>query len=157
MTKLVIPVVCLFGVVDINNMGEMLMNWLSVRVPLSRYDIDSLEKELSITLPEDYKSEIGPINGGALRNAYIKSPELGEVSYSRNVSLHRGAKTGIFDLIGIFNDDSIKLFPFASVGNGDYFCFDLVSNTVVLYLHEIQATRYVCDTFSQLLCTLTSE
>lgn len=133
------------------------MNWLSVRVPLSRYDIDSLEKELSITLPEDYKSEIGPINGGALRDAYIKLPKLGKVSYSRNVSLHRDTKAGIYDLVGIFNGDSIKLFPFASVGNGDYFCFDLAEKNVVLYMHEIQSIQYVCETFTELMNRIISE
>ena len=130
------------------------MNWSGIRVPLCRYDIDVLEKDLSITLPEDYKSQIGPLNGGALRDAYIKLPKLGTISYSRNVSLHRGAKAGIYDLVGIFNGDSIKLFPFASVGNGDYFCFDLETNKVVLYLHELQSTRYVCDSFTQLLNNL---
>ena len=73
------------------------MNWSSIRVPLSRYDIDVLEKDLNITLPEDYKSQIGPLNGGALRDTYIKLPKLGKISYSRNVSLQRGAKAGIYD------------------------------------------------------------
>lgn len=133
------------------------MNWLSVRVPLSRYDIDILEKDLKITLPEDYKSQIGPLNGGALRDAYIKLPRLGKIPYSRNVSLHRGAKAGIYDLVGIFNGDSIKLFPFAGVGNGDYFCFDLDARAVVLYLHETQSTIYVCDSFTQLLDRLAED
>ena len=130
------------------------MNWLSIRKPLSRSDIDSLEVELNIKLPDDYKAQIGPINGGALRNTYINLPQLGEVPYSRNVALHKGAKAGIYDLLPVFNDEKIKLFPFASVGNGDYFCFDLVANNVVLYLHELQSTRYVCDTFTQLLSNL---
>lgn len=43
---------------------------------------------------------------------------------------------------------------FASVGNGDYFCFDLESDTVVLYLHETQTTQYVCDSFSCLMAFL---
>ena len=133
------------------------MNWLSIRTPLFHSNIDSLEEELNIKLPSDYKTQIGPINGGALRNAYIKLPRLGEVPYSRNVSLHKDAKASIFDLIGIFNDGAIRLFPFANTGCGDYFCFDLLNNTVVLYLHEIQSTVYVCDTFTQLLEQLITE
>lgn len=133
------------------------MNWLSVRVPLSQFDVDVLENELGITLPNDYKSQIGPINGGALRKAYIKLPRLGEVPYSRNVALHKGAKAGIYDLLPIFNHEEIKLFPFASVGNGDYFCFDLTSQSVVLYLHEIQTVQYVSSSFSELLSKLICE
>lgn len=127
------------------------MKWIGVRMPLSISDIAALEKELNIKLPDDYKAQIGHINGGALKNAYVNLPRLGEVPYSRNVSLHRDAKAGIFDLIDAVNDGDIKLFPFASVGNGDYFCFDVRSGTVVLYLHELQATQYVCDSFTDLL------
>lgn len=133
------------------------MIWLSIRAPLSRSDVDSLEKELRIKLPDDYKEQIGPINGGALRDTYIVIPRLGEVPYSRNVPLHKGAKAGIYDLLPVFNGEEIKLFPFASVGNGDYFCFDLEANNVVLYLHELQSTRHVCDSFTQLLNNLVSE
>ena len=133
------------------------MNWLRIRTPLTSNDIMNVEKDFSISLPADYKSQIAPINGGALRNAYIRLPKLGEVSYSRNVSLHKEAQAGIYKLIGIFNDGPVKLFPFASVGNGDYFCFDLTTNTVVLYLHEIDKTIYACNSFTQLLSMLVTE
>lgn len=133
------------------------MEWFSVRTPINRSDVDRLETQLKIILPEDYKSQIGPINGGALRNTYIKLPRLGEVPYSRNVSLHKGATAGIYDLLPIFNCEEITLFPFASVGNGDYFCFDLEAKNVVLYLHELQSTRYVCDSFTQLMERLIEE
>ena len=133
------------------------MNWLSIRTPLTPTDIMNVEKDFSISLPADYKFQIASINGGALRSTYIRLPKLGEVSYSRNVSLHKEAQAGIYKLIGIFNDGPVKLFPFASVGNGDYFCFDLTTNTVVLHLHEIDKTIYVCDSFSQLLSMLVTE
>ena len=130
------------------------MNWLSIRVRLNQSDIDGIEKELGIKLPKDYKVQIGPINGGALINTYINLPQIGSVPYARNVALHKGAKAGIHDLLPIFNSDNIHLFPFASAGNGDYFCFDLDANHVVLYLHELQSTFYVCDSFTQLLDNL---
>lgn len=133
------------------------MNWMCVRNPLTCSDLLNLETELDITLPDDYKARIGTINGGALPNAYILMPQLGEVPYSRNIALHKGARAGIFDLVHILNSGKITLFPFAGVGNGDYFCFDLINNTVVLYLHEIQETRYVCDTFTQLMDKLIFE
>lgn len=133
------------------------MNWVSIRKPLSLSDLDILELELKIKLPNDYKVQIGPINGGALRDAYIVIPRLGKVPYSRNVPLHKGARAGIYDLLPILNSNTVTLYPFASVGNGDYFCFDLETNTVVLYLHELQSTRYVCDSFTQLMEHLIEE
>lgn len=127
------------------------MDWLSVRNPLSISDVESIEKEYNLTLPSDYKNTIGPINGGALRNASIEVPGGDRVAFSRNVALQKGARAGIHDLLPIFNEGDICLFPFASVGNGDYFCFDLKNNTVVLFQHELQSVIFVCDTFSQFL------
>ena len=133
------------------------MNWLSISAPLTPADLDQVERDLGISLPADYKAQIGPINGGALRNACVRVPELGEISYSRNVPLHPEAKAGIYDLVHIFNKESINLLPFASVGNGDYFCFSLTDHTVVLYLHETGTAIYVCDSFTQLLGKLVTE
>ena len=145
------PVVCHFGAADIEFREGIIMDWLSIRYPISTSDVESVEKEFDLRLPLDYKKVIGPINGGALRNAWVEVPGLGRVSFSRNVSLQKGASAGIYELLPIFNDGPIHIFPFASVGNGDYFCFDLKNNTVVLYRHELQTTAYVCDTFSQFL------
>ena len=131
------------------------MDWLSVRYPLTITEVESLEQEFNIKLPQDYKNIIGPINGGALRNAYIEVMNLGKVAFSRNVSLQKDVKSGVRDLLPALNDKVIQLFPFASVGNGDYFCFDLTENIVVLYQHEKQITVYVCNTFSQFLKKLT--
>ena len=131
------------------------MDWLSVRYPLTITEVESLEQEFDIKLPQDYKNIIGPINGGALRNAYIEVMNLGKVAFSRNVSLQKDVKSGVRDLLPALNDKVIQLFPFASVGNGDYFCFDLTENIVVLYQHEKQTTVYVCNTFSQFLKKLT--
>lgn len=127
------------------------MDWLSIRKPLSAQDIRELEKTLQIALPPDYRILIGPINGGALRDAWVPVPELGPVPYARNVALNRDARASIFDLIDWFSCGELKLFPFASVGNGDYFCFDLSRNSVVLFRHETCSVVFVCTTFTELL------
>ena len=123
--------------------------------PLDNADLDRVEQELGIVLPDDYKTQIASINGGALPDAYTQVEPLGEIPYCRNVPLRREVRGNIYDLIECFNDGTVTLFPFGSVGNGDYFCFDLTSNSVVLYLHEVQSTTPVCDTFTQLLDRLT--
>ena len=125
--------------------------------PLESTDLVRVEQEFGIVLPDDYKTGITTINGGALSNAYIVVEPLGEVPYCRNVPLHREARGNIYDLFESINDGAVTLFPFGSVGNGDYFCFDFAASTVVLYLHEIQSTVDVCDTFTQLMDRLTEE
>lgn len=127
------------------------MNWLSIKKVLSDKELMELENELGITLPADYKDIIGEINGGALKNAVIQHPKVGTIAYSRNVSLNKEAKANIFELLPLFNDDIIRYFPFASVGNGDYYCFDLSNKQVVLYMHECDEYIHVCESFSQLL------
>lgn len=122
------------------------MKWLDIQKELSDLEIAQLEQSLNIKLPEDYKKIIGKINGGALKNASV-----GNIAFSRNISLHREARFSAHDIIPIINVKEIILFPFASTGNGDYFCFDLKLHKVVLYIHEIPEFRYVCDTYSQLL------
>ena len=71
------------------------MEWLSIRKTLSYSDVEQVETELKVKLPNDYKHIIGSINGGALKNAYINHPVLGEIAYSRNVSLNKEAKANI--------------------------------------------------------------
>ena len=130
------------------------MEWTSIRAPMTITEVEQAEKALKVILPNDYKQVIGSINGGALRGAWVNVPGVGEVPYSRNVSLHKDAVASVFDLFDAVNCGTKNLFPFGSVGNGDYFCFELTCETVVLYLHETQTTVYVCDSYSQLLESL---
>lgn len=127
------------------------MKWLSVKRPLTISDIEQVERDLSIRLPSDYKRTIGAINGGALKDAYVKVPGVGNVPYTRNVSLSKDAPASIHALLPALNKSEITLLPFAGVGNGDYFCFDLCTNTVVFWMHETGNVFSVCDTFTQLL------
>lgn len=127
------------------------MNWLSVRNPITYDEATEIEEFFNITLPSDYKNVIGKINGGALKNTYVRHPSLGKIAYSRNVALDKKAKANIFELFPIFQDKSKNLFPFGQVGNGDYFCFDLKDYKVVIYFHETDAVEYVCDSFTKLM------
>lgn len=127
------------------------MKWLSVRRPMTIPDIEQVERDLFIHFPPDYKETIGAINGGALKDSYVKVSGVGNVPYARNVSLSKDAPGSIYSLLPALNKGKTTLFPFAGVGNGDYFCFDLQSNTVVLWMHETGNVFFVCDTFTQLL------
>lgn len=127
------------------------MKWLSVKRPLAISDIEQVERDLCICFPSDYKKMIGAINGGALKDAYVKVPGVGNVPYTRNVSLSKDAPASIYSLLPALNKSKITFLPFAGVGNGDYFCFDLRNNTVVFWMHETGNVFSVCGTFTQLL------
>ena len=125
------------------------MEWLSVRNPMTTAEVEAVERELGIKLPEDYKEQIGSINGGALKKACVVC-EAGRIPYSRNVSLSQKAKGNIFELFGSVMD-SKQFFPFANVGNGDLFCFDLKNKNVVLWKHEANELIGISNSFSELL------
>lgn len=126
------------------------MKWLSIRNPVLIEDIEKLERQLQIELPKDYKEIIGPINGGALVDSYIEIPSIGKIPYGRNISLVETANGNIYNLFGWIMNER-RYFPFASVGNGDYFCFDLEENQVILWMHEKNEIIYICKTFSDLM------
>ncbi|MDO4650033.1 MAG: SMI1/KNR4 family protein [Eubacteriales bacterium] len=130
------------------------MNWLSIRQKLTYDEVQMIIKKLKIVLPQDYCEKIGEINGGALTDATCIVPNLGEVAYSRNLSLLENVNGNAIAIFKIMQEKQKNLFPFGSVGNGDYFCFDLLKQDVVLYMHEKDITIYVCKSYTELLSLL---
>ena len=139
-------------------MGERILmnNWKRVS-KLSKEEIDALCVKYSVSLPEDYRSSIGDINGGGLISSYVNVKGIGDVAYSRNITLVDDKRGNAFSLFNVLDEGSKKYFPFGDVGNGDYFCFDLKKNQVVLYSHETQETFFVCNTFTEFLKMIIDE
>jgi hypothetical protein len=124
-------------------------NWIGCK-KLTKREIEEVEKYIKTKLPKDYRKQILKINNGALRMAYYLMPDIGEISYSRNINLSMSATNNAVELYEMLDGGSRRYFPFGSVGNGDYVCFDLKKNNeVVLYVHETQKVYYLCDTFNQ--------
>lgn len=111
-------------------------------------DVDRLETDFGIKLPKDYKQQILSINGKSYANVYIPHKKLKEIPYSRNVSLNKRDRYNIYDIYGKVIEDT-RYFPFANTGSGNYFCFDLKKNQVVLWIHETDDIIYICDTFTK--------
>ena len=125
-------------------------NWKRVS-KLTTEEIAYLCAKHSVALPEDYRLSIGEINEGGLISAHVYVQGIGNVSYSRNISLSDGKRGNAFSLFDVLDEGKRKYFPFGDVGNGDYFCFDINNHRVVLYCHEKQETFFVCNTFTELL------
>ncbi|OON87453.1 hypothetical protein BXO88_04055 [Oribacterium sp. C9] len=135
----------------------MNLNWISKKEKVTDAEIDTLEKDLNVCLPKDYKEYIKDVNGAALKKVYYSDGRLGRIPYSRNINLLKSAKFGIYNIFHDFDKGTGRYFPFGSVGNGDYFCFDLKTNSVVLYEHETEAFHSICETFSQFIGSLKEE
>lgn len=127
------------------------MNWVSIRKQMTYKEVKSALDEIGIELPEDFCKAIGPINGGALVSAVCNIPGLGDVPYSRNLSLAQTSKGNAIELFLILQSQNKKLFPFGSVGDGDLYCFDLENNEVVLYQHEKDTTIRICKSYTEFM------
>lgn len=130
------------------------MEWIGIRKTLSQDEVKKILNDLGISLPKDYCKTIGSINGGALKSTVVSVPGLGEIPYARNLSLSTASKGNAIETYGIFQKQGKKLFPFGSVGNGDYYCFDLIKPGVVLYLHEKDETIKLCKSYTELISKL---
>ena len=135
----------------------MNLNWISKKEKVTDTDIYTLEKDLKINLPKDYIDYIKDVNGAALRKAVYIDKKLGRIPYSRNINLLKTAKFGIYNIFHDFDNNSGRYFPFGSVGNGDYFCFDLKEKSIVLYAHEADAFYPICKTFTIFIGSLIVE
>ena len=133
------------------------MEWIGVRNALTTDDVNAVQKEMGVRLPDDYIKKIGAINAGGLVDSIVNHPQLGEIAYSRNIPLDKKTKGNIFELYPTFSGREKDLYPFATVGNGDFYCFDLKNGGVVLWIHEIETIEKICGTFTELLDLLTKD
>ena len=65
------------------------MEWIGVRNALTTDDVNAVQKEMGVRLPDDYIKKIGAINAGGLVDSIVNHPQLGEIAYSRNIPLRQ--------------------------------------------------------------------
>lgn len=130
------------------------MNWINAK-PIDSMIIDiEIETRLAISLPIDFKDFISEYNAAALKNGYIDIEGIGKVPYTRNVNLASNAKVKIDTLLKAVNEEGIRYFPIGGVGNGDYFCIDLVDEAVVLFSHETGEYILAARSFEEFISDL---
>ena len=110
-------------------------------------DIEKIEQEFKISLPEEYKSKILDLLDINYSGSYISIPLLGKVTYRENLSLNKKRKYNIYDIYGIVIKDT-RYFPFAETEFGDFYCIDLKDNKIILWQHETDHTIKICDSFN---------
>lgn len=125
------------------------MRFRTVRYPMTYEEVIDVMNMNDVILPDDYCRWIGPVNGAAADGVIVNAPGLGEISYERNVPLNSESSLSAFRLREYMPEKS--LFPFGSVGNGDYFCINMDTGSIVLYMHEQMKTIKVCDTFREFM------
>lgn len=113
-------------------------------------DIEKIEKEFNISLPEEYKNQILDLLDVDYSGSYVSVPKLGKVTYRENLSLNKKSKYSIYDIYGAAITDA-RYFPFAETEFGDFYCIDLKNDKIVLWQHETEKAVKICDSFNHLL------
>lgn len=132
------------------------MEWKFCKA-LKKGTLSKIEKMYDIQLPEVYKKFIEQYNAGALVNGYYICTDGKKIPYSSNLNLMIESKFNAMILFEIIDDGCKKIFPFGNVGNGDYFCFDLQTEKVVLYKHELGEKIILEECFNNFLSKLAED
>ena len=125
------------------------MGLFSSKKKSSLKDIEKIEKDLKIRLPEEYKTKILDLLDVNYSGFYISVPKLGKVTYRENLSLNKKNKYSIYNIYEITIKDT-RYFPFAETEFGDFYCIDLKDNKIVLWQHETDTIIKICESFSHL-------
>lgn len=126
------------------------MGLFSSKKKSSLKDIEKIENEFNISLPEEYKDQILELLDKDYSGSYISVPKLGKVTYRENLSLNKKSKYSVYDIYGITIQDT-RYFPFAETEFGDFYCIDLKNGKIVLWQHETEKTINICESFNHLL------
>ena len=123
--------------------------------PASDEAIRSVETQLAIAFPADYRAIVAQHNGGRPKPNAVDAPGKREVIMERLMSVDAGAKDNVAaaTLVARKRHQS-NLVPFASDPFGNLFCFQVAGKTpsaVVFWDHESGALTGICKTFPELL------
>lgn len=103
-----------------------------------------------LSLPKDYINLIESLCKKTYALAYIEHPKLEDLDFSCFIPIDKSIKRNAYYIY----EEIIKnpnLFPFAENDFGDFYCFDLVNNHIVLWYHETKKTVNICNIFTEFL------
>ena len=126
-----------------------MVEWIN-DVPLDE-NMDKIESQLGFSLPDDLMKTISAHNKGQPRPNKIP---LGNGKYAEFYRLLSFNQNDNLSVMSCYDDEmkSKRIFPFAITENGSYIC--LKDNSVILYNVAHDAEKYLCNSFSDLIESL---
>lgn len=128
--------------------------------PLSNEVVRSVESQLAVVFPSDYRALVTAHNGSRPKPNAVEIPGNGEAVMERLVRVDAGAAENVMSVATILRSRGlVNLVPFASDPFGNLFCFQFSGKSlsaVVFWEHENGSVSTICTTFSELLCLLHS-
>lgn len=123
-----------------------MVEWIN-NVPLNE-NVDEIEKQLGLDLPDDLKKIITDYNKGQPSQRKIPLENGKYAEFYRLLSFNKDDNLSVFVCFDA-EMKSKKIFPFAMTENGNYIC--IKEGRVILYNIEQNAEKYLCDSVSELI------
>lgn len=124
------------------------ITWKYVKPLVDAGSIAEYESLVGTTLPEDLKNTIRTNNGGRPSLKYYDLASEKDKEFKSLLSFNRGDIENVFAFYPLDSANK-KLVPFASDSAGN--CFVVKNGAIHLWLHELDRTIFVADSFSAFL------
>ena len=124
------------------------ITWKYVKPLVDAGSIAEYESLVGTTLPEDLKNTIRTNNGGRPSLKYYDLASEKDKEFKSLLSFNRGDVENVFAFYPLDSANK-KLIPFATDPAGNFF---VVKNGAIhLWLHELDKTMFVAESFSAFL------
>lgn len=124
------------------------ITWKYVKPLVDAGSIAEFESLVGTTLPEDLKNTIRTNNGGRPSLKYYDLALEKDKEFKSLLSFNRGDVENVFAFYPLDSANK-KLVPFATDPAGN--CFVVKNGTIHLWLHELDRTMFVAESFSAFL------
>ena len=124
------------------------ITWKYVKPLVDAGSIAEYESLVGTTLPEDLKNTIRTNNGGRPSLKYYDLASEKDKEFKSLLSFNRGDIENVFAFYPLDSANK-KLVPFASDPAGN--CFVVKNGAIHLWLHELDKTIFVAESFSAFL------
>ena len=123
--------------------------------PVSEEDVGSVEANLAVVLPSDYRAFVREHNGARPRPNAVEIPGKREVVMEGLLRLDSGARESVNSAaLALRKRGDRNLVPFGRDPFGNLFCFQYSGRSVsevVFWDHENGSASSICKTFSDLV------
>ena len=127
------------------------LNWKYVKPLKNNNAVECFESDNNLKLPQDITSCIKQNNGGRPdKKAFDTEVAKGRVIKSL-LSFNKDDLETVYDAIDILKNGNTNLVPLASDPGGNYICYNVKQQDIVLWLHETNTTEQISSSFTAFL------
>lgn len=124
------------------------ISWKYVKPLAKEGSIEEYEIRTGVSLPDDIKLIVRQHNGGRPSLKYYDLPTEKDKEFKNLLSFNHADMENVFAFYPLDSENK-KLVPFATDPAGN--CFVVKNGAIYLWLHELDRTLFVAESFSAFL------